>query len=30
MPPPKFPLELLAHHIRDDDGELRYNDFTTA
>jgi ankyrin repeat protein len=32
MPPPDFPLELLlmiAHHIRDDDGELRYDDFNS-
>jgi ankyrin repeat protein len=30
MPPPELPLELLlliAHHIRDDHGELRYGDF---
>jgi ankyrin repeat protein len=32
MPLPKFPLELLleiAHHIRDDHGELRYDDFNS-
>jgi ankyrin repeat protein len=32
MPPPELPLELLlmtAHHIRDDDGELRYDDFNS-
>jgi hypothetical protein len=32
MPPPELPLELLlmiAHHIRDDYGELRYGDFNS-
>jgi ankyrin repeat protein len=32
MPPPELPLELLlmiAHHIRDDQGELRYGDFNS-
>jgi hypothetical protein len=32
MPPPKIPLELLlmiAHHMRDDHGELRYSDFNS-
>jgi ankyrin repeat protein len=32
MPLPNLPLELLlmiAHHIRDDDGELRYDDFNS-
>jgi hypothetical protein len=32
MPPPEIPLELLlmiAHHIRDDQGELRYGDFNS-
>jgi hypothetical protein len=32
MPPPELPLELLlmiAYHIRDEDGELRYDDFNS-
>jgi hypothetical protein len=32
MPPPEIPLELLlmiAHHIREDHGELRYGDFNS-
>jgi hypothetical protein len=32
MPRPELPLELLlmiAHHIRDDPGELRYGDFNS-
>jgi ankyrin repeat protein len=31
-PPPELPLEILlmiAHHMRDDDGELRYDDFNS-
>jgi hypothetical protein len=32
MPPPKLPLELfltIAHHMRDDRGQLRYGDFNS-